>query len=283
VESALHKEPKGRCIQLIAAGVLGSPIAHSLSPLLHNTVYEYLAIEASYAAYEVASGNLRNFLENDGSSLNCLSLTMPLKEEAMTIADSITDLSRTIQSGNTLHKENGLWNLTSTDVDGFTRALSFNNRDAKGDVLILGAGATARAVVAACQGVSDTVTVINRNPDRQAQVIQAAPAMKMEFLAWDSQISFNEFDLIVNTTPGDSAAHFANKIGSAKATFFEVLYNPWPTQLLIHWRKAGGYGIDGLDLLIHQAISQVEIFASCTIDRDSVAKMLRAVGEQALS
>lgn len=283
MESAVHKEPKGRCIQLIAAGVLGSPIAHSLSPLLHNTVYGYLGIEASYAAYEVASGNLRNFLDNDGSSLNCLSLTMPLKEEAMTIADSISDLSRTIQSGNTLHKENGLWNLTSTDVDGFTHALNFNNRDAKGNVLILGAGATARAVVAACHGVSETVTVINRNPDRQAPMKHAAPDMKMKFLPWDSEIIFNEFDLVVNTTPGDSAAHFANKVDAVNATFFEVLYNPWPTQLLMQWRKAGGYGIDGLDLLIHQAISQVEIFALRTIDRDSVAKMLRTVGEKALS
>lgn len=283
MESSLCKEPKGRCIQLIAAGVLGSPIAHSLSPLLHNTVYESLGIEASYAAHEVASGNLRNFLENDGSSLNCLSLTMPLKEEAMSFADSISDLSRTIQSGNTLHKENGRWNLTSTDVDGFTHALSFNNRDAKGNVLILGAGATARAVVAACRGVSDTVTVINRNPDRQVPMKQAAPDMKINFLAWDSEINFSEFDLLVNTTPGDSAAHFGDRLGPVSATFFEVLYNPWSTQLLTRWREAGGYGIDGLDLLIHQAISQVEIFASCTIDRDSVAKMLRAVGEKALS
>ena len=268
---------------MIAAGVVGSPIAHSLSPLLHNTVYEYLGIEASYAAYEVASGNLQNFLENDGSSLNCLSLTMPLKEEALTIANSISGISRQIHSGKTLHKVNGQWNLTSTDVDGFTHALSFNNRDAIGNVLILGAGATARAVVAACHGVSDTVTVINRNPDRQAPMKQAALDLKMVFLPWDSEINFSEFDLVVNTTPGDSAAHFGDRLGPVSATFFEVLYNPWPTQLLTRWREAGGYGIDGLDLLIHQAISQVEIFASCTIDRDSVAKMLRVIGERELS
>jgi shikimate dehydrogenase len=112
---------------------------------------------------------------------------------------------------------------------------------------------------------------------------QAAPDMKMKFLPWDWKIDFNEFDLVVNTTPGDSAARFGNKVDAVSATFFEVLYNPWPTQLLMQWRKAGGYGIDGLDLLIHQAISQVEIFTLHTIDRDSVAKILRMVGERALS
>ena len=134
---------------MISAGVLGSPISHSLSPLLHNTIYDSLGIDASYRAYEVASGDLRNFLDDGGSSLNCLSLTMPLKEEALTIADSVSDISRQIQSGNTLHKVDGLWNLTSTDIEGFTHALDFNERNAKGNVLVLGAGATARAVIAA--------------------------------------------------------------------------------------------------------------------------------------
>ena len=208
---------------------------------------------------------------------------MPLKEEAMSIATSISDISRKIQSGNTLHKVGGLWNLTSTDVEGFSQALRFNQRDAKGNVLILGAGATARAVVAACNGISETITVVNRNPKREAAMRQAAPNLTMDFIAWNAEINFDQFDLVVNTTPGDSATQFVDKIDSARGTFFEVLYNPWPTQLLIHWRLAGGFGIDGLDLLIHQAISQVEIFTSLTVERDQLAKILRQVGEQALS
>ena len=268
---------------MISAGVLGSPISHSLSPLLHNAAYKFLGVDASYSAFEVQSGNLQRFLDAEGSALNCLSLTMPLKEEAMSIATSISDISRKIQSGNTLHKVGGLWNLTSTDVEGFSQALRFNDRDAIGNVLILGAGATARAIVAGCNGVSTTVTVVNRNPKREAAMRQAAPNLTMDFIAWDAEISFGQFDLVVNTTPGDSSTQFVDKIDSARGTFFEVLYNPWPTQLLIHWRLAGGFGIDGLDLLIHQAISQVEIFTSLTVERDQLAKILRQVGEQALT
>jgi shikimate dehydrogenase len=268
---------------MISAGVLGSPISHSLSPLLHNTVYEFLGIDASYKAYEVSSGNLKNFLDHDGSMLNALSLTMPLKEEALAIAHSVSDLSRLIQSGNTLHKVNGLWSLTSTDVEGFTHALQLHNRDARGNVLILGAGATARAVVAACDGSSKSLTVINRNPDRKKAIRSAARNSELEFRSWDTKVNFNEFDLVVNTTPGAAASVFLDQISSGRTTVFEVLYNPWPTQLLSHWRKSGGFGIDGLDLLIHQAISQIEIFAARTLDRDLIAQMLRQVGEKALS
>ena len=268
---------------MISAGVLGSPISHSLSPLLHIKIYEVLGIDASYKAYEVPSEGLRHFLDGEGSSLNCLSLTMPLKEEALTIADSISDISLQIQSGNTLNKVDGVWQLTSTDVEGFAHALSFNGRDAKGNVLIIGAGATARAVVAACDGVSDKITVVSRNSDREVVIRNSGPKSDISFTSWTSTINFEDYDLVINTTPGDTAAVFVGQVQSASSTFFEVLYNPWPTQLLAHWRKVGGFGIDGLDLLIHQAISQASIFSARLLDRDSLAKTLRTAGEKALS
>ena len=267
---------------MIFAGVLGSPIAHSLSPLLHKTAYDFLGIEGSYSAFEVHSGQLQHFLNNEGSALNNVSLTMPLKEEALSIADTVSDLAQQIQSGNTLSKKDGLWNLTSTDVEGFTFALESHNRTAMGDVLIIGAGATARAVIAACDGVSHSVSVINRNPDRDLAIRNSFPHLAVDFLSWESLIDFNKFDLVVNTTPGNTAALFVDQVTATSATFFEVLYNPWPTLLLSKWRESGGYGIDGLDLLIHQAISQIEIFTSSSIDRVSVSKMLRLVGEKAL-
>ena len=268
---------------MIAAAVLGSPIAHSLSPLLHNTAYQFLGIEASYKAFDVPSGQLRDFLSGDGADLNSLSLTMPLKEEALSIADSVSDISMQIHGGNTLHKVDGHWSLTSTDVEGFSHALAFNGKDAKGKVLIIGAGATARAVVAACDGVSDTVSIINRTPDREQALRKSGPGLDIEFLSWTSSIDFSDYELVVNTTPGDTASIFVDQVQSVKSTFFEVLYNPFPTQLSNTWRKAGGFGIDGLDLLIHQAISQMEIFSGQTIERDAMAKMLRVVGKKALT
>ena len=111
------------------------------------------------------------------------------------------------------------------------------------------------------------------------RIVHVAKIIKKEY---EKENDF-KYDLVVNTTPGETASILVDHIDSPSSTFFEVLYNPWPTQLLSHWREAGGFGIDGLDLLIHQAISQVEIFASCEVDRDPIAKMLRNVGEKALS
>jgi shikimate dehydrogenase len=268
---------------MIRAAVLGSPISHSLSPLLHRTAYQLLGIEATYSAHEVVSGQLRKFLDHEGSDLNSISLTMPLKEEALTIADSVSDISRQIQSGNTLHKVSGKWNLTSTDVEGFSNALLFHKVVPDGATLIIGAGATARAVVAACDGISKSITLVNRNPSRERSIRKTASHTKIAFLPWDVSIDFANFDLIVNTTPGTTASVFIDHITVTPGVFFDVLYKPWPTPLLSKWRSAGGYGIDGLDLLIHQAISQVEIFAATTVNRVELAQRLRSEGEKALS
>jgi len=268
---------------MISAGVLGSPISHSLSPLLHRTAYEILGVEATYNAYEVGSGRLSQFLANEGSELNALSLTMPLKEEALDIADVVSEISLQIASGNTLHKLDSKWHLTSTDVEGFVHALVTNGVTAQGNILIIGSGATARAVAAACDGVSQSITIIHRSQSRVESMRKAAPHLPLKFVQWDSTVDFGSYDLVINTTPGDSASIFLDKISSGLGAFFEVLYNPFPTGMLSRWREEGNIGIDGLDLLIHQAISQVEIFASLPVNRAQMFRSLRQIGEKALS
>ena len=267
---------------MIKGAVLGSPISHSLSPLLHNAAYKELGVQGSYSAYEVKAGELQSFLNTKGSALNSLSLTMPLKEEALSIAHNVSQISHQIASGNTLHKVDDQWKLTSTDVEGLSQALLFHNITARGNLLIIGAGATARAVVAACDGVGQKITVISRSTEREKSIRSAGPFAEIEFKSWDQPLDFAQYQLVVNTTPSDAASSILNQINSFEATFFEVLYNPWPTKLLSHWKDSGGYAIDGLDLLIHQAISQIEIFSSQTIDRASIARLLRGLGEEAL-
>jgi shikimate dehydrogenase len=121
---------------MINGAVLGSPISHSLSPQLHKVAYDFLKIIAEYARYEVESGDLPRFLTSH-PELNSLSLTMPLKEEALKIADVISPISLQIKSGNTLSKQDGRWNLTSTDVDGFCMALRAHNVELNGSILII--------------------------------------------------------------------------------------------------------------------------------------------------
>jgi shikimate dehydrogenase len=86
----------------------------------------------------------------------------------------------------------------------------------------------------------------------------------------------------VNTTPANTAGVFLNSVRSPQGVFFEVIYNPWPTDLLKKLRSSGGSYVDGLDRLIHKSISQIEIFSGQKVDRISMAALLRTEGERAL-
>jgi shikimate dehydrogenase len=259
---------------LINAAVLGSPIAHSLSPLLHSLAYDYLGIAARYEAIEVKAGALSDFLST--TDRNCLSLTMPLKEEALQVADMVSDLATRVSCGNTLSLSDGIWKLTSTDVLGFDFSLKMHGFNQIDSVLIIGAGATARAAVASVSQIAKSVSVISRNPDREPAMNQAS-LVDVTYLPWQRTDLINTADLVINTTPDRAADFFVPSIQNPKGTFFEVLYNPWPTAMSKLWSESKNQVIDGLDLLIHQGISQVEIFTGLSVDRELLFAKMREV------
>jgi shikimate dehydrogenase len=280
MESRIHKEPKGWGIQLINAAVLGSPIAHSLSPLIHSLAYEYLGVAAHYEAIEVNAGALTKFLNE--TDKNCLSLTMPLKEEAMKVADVISDVASRISCGNTLSLNEGVWSLTSTDVSGFDNALKMHGIDTVDSVLIIGAGATARAAIASVSAITKSVSVVSRNSEREA-AINKASGINASYLPWKLTDEINDADLVINTTPNQAADFFLSGIDKPRGTLFEVLYHPWPTAISRAWSETQAQVIDGLDLLIHQAIAQVEIFSGVACDRDILYTKMREAAVQKLA
>lgn len=274
METALYQESKGWSIQLINAAVLGSPINHSLSPVLHNAAYELLGLNGSYEAIEVRAGQLAAFLQK--TDKNCLSLTMPLKEEAISLASASSGLAQQISSGNTLTVVDGNWHLTSTDVAGFEFSLKAHQISQLDSVLILGAGATARAAVAYLSTISKKIQVVSRNSDREANMNKASD-IQIQYLPWEATQQINDADLVVNTAPGDASHTFLPSIQKPHGTLFEVLYDPWPTSLSQKWGSAHCEVIDGLELLIHQAISQIELFSTLTLDRAALYEYLRKV------
>jgi shikimate dehydrogenase len=265
---------------LINAAVLGSPIAHSLSPLLHSWAYEYLEIAARYEAIEVKAGALSDFLST--TDRNCLSLTMPLKEEALSVADVVSDIAMRISCGNTLSLSDGIWKLTSTDVLGFDFSLKMHGFNQLDSALIIGAGATARAAAASVSQVAKSVSVISRSPDREPAMNQAS-LVDVSYLPWQRTNLINTADLVINTTPDRAADFFVPSIENPKGTFFEVLYNPWPTAMSKVWSDSKNQVIDGLDLLIHQGISQVEIFTGLSVDRAHLHAIMREVASLRLA
>lgn len=250
--------------RLIRGAVLGSPISHSLSPVLHNKAFELLALVGGYEAIEVQSGDLANFLKERGSEFDYLSLTMPLKEEVLEIAQTshikIDSLSSRIQSVNTLVNSTDGWSATSTDGSGFIKALANAGYDHFKSVLILGAGGTARAVAGALDEIADEVSVMGRSVRRNAGIASCFTKLTPEFIPWNDQIDLRTFDLVVNTTPSGAADLVAENIPpKVEGLLFDVLYKPWPTLMARRWKDSGGKVIGGLELLLYQGIDQINL------------------------
>ncbi|MFM8922397.1 MAG: shikimate dehydrogenase, partial [Candidatus Nanopelagicaceae bacterium] len=184
------------------AAVLGSPIAHSLSPAIHNAAYLALGMEGKYDSVEVKAGELAPFMEqvrNTAANWIGFSLTMPLKEEIFQVADRIDPLAMQIRSGNTLLPTTDGWLATTTDVAGFMWALSSNQVDNFETITIIGAGATARAAALAVDAPGRVITIINRNPDREELLHQIVTQGELKFSGW-SEVNLGT-DLVINTTP----------------------------------------------------------------------------------
>lgn len=263
---------------MIHGAVLGSPISHSLSPVLHRAAFEFLDVQGTYSAIDVPSGSLKDFIIARGSEFDYLSLTMPLKEEVLSLDVLRDSLTERIQSGNTLMRRDGAWSLTSTDGSGFAAALSHAGLFNFDSVLILGAGGTARAVAGALDDISTHLHVLGRSSIRQEALESAVKSASFQYLKWSFDIDFSAYDLVVNTTPAGAADLIANSVHQNEAhTLFDVIYKPWPTELAQRWSDSGGMVINGLELLLYQGFDQLELVMGEPLDRESLATHIRPI------
>ena len=263
---------------MIRGAVLGSPISHSLSPVMHKAAFEFLGIAGAYSAIDVPSGELAQFIAKSSDDFDYLSLTMPLKEEVLALDVKADGLTHRIQSGNTLFKIENSWNLTSTDGSGLIAALDNAGITQLHSVLILGAGGTARAVTGALDAISKNIHVLGRSSVRQEALESAIVNSSFEYHRWSLDVDFSSYDLVVNTTPAGAADLLANSVHPGiAATLFDVIYKPWPTELAQRWSDCGGKVINGLELLLYQGIDQLEIVLGKPLDRAGLAEHLRTV------
>ncbi|CAN2200210.1 AroE Shikimate 5-dehydrogenase [Candidatus Nanopelagicaceae bacterium] len=263
---------------MITGAVLGSPISHSLSPVLHKAAFAFLGIEGDYSAIKVESGALAKFLQTRSSEFDYLSLTMPLKEEVLSLGLDADALTQRIQSGNTLIKRNDKWSISSTDGSGFVAALEHAGITEIDSVLILGAGGTARAVTGSLDSIAKNIHVLGRSSLRQEALESAISHSHFEYHRWSSDIDFTQYDLVVNTTPAGAADLLASSVNPGiKATLFDVIYKPWPTELAQRWSDCGGAVINGLELLMYQGVDQLALVLDSEFDREALATHLRAV------
>ncbi|GEB62422.1 shikimate dehydrogenase [Streptomyces gardneri] len=267
------------------AAVLGSPIAHSLSPVLHRAAYAELGLDDwSYERFEVDEAGLAGFVgELDGTWAG-LSLTMPLKRAIIPLLDEITDTAASVEAVNTvvLH-EDGRRVGDNTDIPGMIAALRERGVEKVESAAILGAGATASSALAALTRVcAGPVTAYVRSEARAEEMRGWGERLGVDIRTADWERAAEAFaaPLVIATTPAGTTNALATAVPDAVGTLFDVLYDPWPTALAAAWADRGGKVVGGLDLLVHQAVLQVEQMTGRT---PAPLAAMRAAGERALA
>lgn len=265
---------------MIKAAVLGSPIAHSLSPVLHARGYELLGISASYEAIDLRPESALDFfaaaLKEDWTGF---SLTMPLKESIFDLSPQIEidvdqDAMR-MRSANTLIRSGQGFRALSTDRSAFLRLFSGIKKER---VAIIGGGGTARAALGALDGTSAQIDFLLRSPERAELLKQVVSESALSF--FDMSHSLEGYDLVISTVPSGASDQIAQNLTTKISFLCEVLYKPFPTQLLARCQALGSQTLNGMDLLVEQALDQIKLFSKVDFDfgpmRDELLKMGRS-------
>jgi shikimate dehydrogenase len=244
---------------LMRCAVLGSPIAHSLSPVLHRAAYDALGVTGwSYDAYEVDQTRLRPFIESLDQTWRGLSLTMPLKRAILPLLDDVRETARIAGVANTvLIDPAGRLTGENTDTPGLVNALHAAGVDRVESAVVVGAGATAASAVLALHrlGVHE-ILLLARTPAKAAGVQELASRLGVRLRVVKlAVLGHASADLLVSTLPAHASP--AGLAGVAPVVF-DVVYRPWPTPLVEAAAQRGSLTLGGLDLLVHQAALQVE-------------------------
>ena len=267
------RQESGSAVSIV--GVIGSPVAHSLSPLLHNSAFAALGLALRWRSYafEVAPGGAHGALEAmRRAGIRGLSVTMPHKAAVAALVDDCSDMARRLDAVNCVVNEDGALYGANTDGEGFVASLARSARfDPAGRrCLVIGAGGAARAVVLAlaARGAAG-VAIVNRTPERAFQAADLAGPVGSAVPLTDASVAeaVAAADLVVNATPvgmagGAPAGEWLvppGLLGPGQVAA-DLVYAPRPTRWLAEAAAAGATVLDGLGMLVHQAAAQLVLW-----------------------
>ena len=276
------------------AAVLGHPVEHSLSPVLHRAAYAALGLQGwTYGRQDVTEDGLEAFLAGLDDSWAGLSLTMPLKQAVIPLLDHVEPLAAAVGAVNTvLLQPTGSARLlvgANTDVHGIVAALreaAGETARIEGPAVILGAGATAASAIAALAELGQTdPIVLARSAARAGPVLRAGKRLgvRVRIRAWDRALStLAQAGIVVSTVPAGAADAAATALRGLSrepgGLLLDVVYAPWPTPLAAAWTESGGRVAPGWAMLLHQAAEQVRLMTGHEPPVDAVrASLLTAL------
>jgi shikimate dehydrogenase len=246
------------------AAVLGRPVTHSRSPVIHRAGFAAAGLTGwTYDALECGEEELPGLVAGLGPEWVGLSLTMPLKEVALAVATGVTPLAAALGAANTLVRMlGGGWRAENTDAPGIADAVGDMS---PGPMVVLGSGGTARAALGAAVALSaGPVTVVSRQPEQASRLRSVAAALGVELAhrPWpEAAEALGAAGLVVSTVPAGAADDLAGQVAWRRGSvLLDVLYHPWPTPLASSAAAAGARVVSGLDLLLAQGVRQFEMF-----------------------
>lgn len=269
------------------AAVIGHPVGHSLSPVLHRAAYDELGLPHTYDAIDVPDGGAPEMLASLDAGWLGLSVTMPHKHAVLAAADTADPLATVVGAANTVlvtgSGSSRVLVAANTDVHGAAQALREARAAAAGGevptartAVVLGAGGTAAAVLAALAELGVTTPVVCvRSQARAAGLLQAAHRMGVDVTLrrFDAAAPLiADADLVVQTAVAGAADPVAAELTTLldgrrlrpEQTLLDAIYDPWPTDLAAAWSGAGGAVAPGWLMLLHQAAEQVRLMTGQT-------------------
>jgi shikimate dehydrogenase len=257
-------------------GVIGHPIAHSLSPVMHNAAIAHLGVDYVYLPFAIAPAELATAIAGFAAiGLQGFNITIPHKQAILPLLTQITPVAQAIGAVNTVWREADGWHGTNTDVTGFLAPLKLLSQNwSQVQAVILGNGGAARAVVAGCAELGcGAIHVVGRDRAKLTQFQQSwlrSPLpIPLQVHPWDALPQLvPQTGLLVNTTPigmhpHDSASPLDDSLMAtlaAGAIAYDLIYTPRPTRFLQQATNQGAHAIDGLEMLVQQGAAALELW-----------------------
>lgn len=275
-------------------GLIGNPVEHTLSPLIHNTLAELLGQNMVYVPFPVEEGRLAEAVKGaDALQLAGLNVTVPYKSEVIKSLQEIDDLAKNIGAVNTLVRMKGGYKGCNTDMEGLYRAMMCEGiRLEGGQIVLLGAGGAARAVAYLCaiKG-ADKVYLLNRTVYKAqavaAEVNQTVGREVIVPMATEDYVKLPKGSyLAIQGTSVGLSPHTEDVVISDKAfyqkihTGFDLIYNPWETKFMRLVREQGGAAYNGLKMLLYQGIIAYELWNDVHISEEQAQVVYEKLKEQ---
>ncbi|MEO0983115.1 MAG: shikimate dehydrogenase [Pseudomonadota bacterium] len=267
-------------------GVVGDPISHSLSPLIHRSWIRAHGRAAEYLAFQVPAGELSAALETlDRRGAKGLNITLPHKTDALALAESATTEAAAIGASNTLIQTPTGWRADNTDAPGFSKDLKRHTGDISGaKIALIGAGGAARAVAFAVRESGACVTIANRTPERAQTLLERfeySPDSSAAVGLGDLGSALESCDIVVNaTSAGHAGQGFEWPLGRGRLVY-DLSYGKAAEAVLIPAQSAGWRTADGLGMLVAQAALSFKTWFGIAPDEEAALSLCRSALEAA--